>query len=163
RFEPPPSGHPVGWLLLDVDREAVREATRADGAGRLSREETLLMPLHRPEHYSPRLRDLLQWLGRPWVYRIPRSRRTEAIRPLGRQREHARANAYPTLTELNYFFDAGSPFPGEKALGLSPADHGVPTFDAVHLVDFGDIYTDEDVESGSRLVAEYVYLSRGTA
>ena len=35
-------------------------------------------------------------------------------------------------------------------------------FDQVFLTDFGKIASDDDVESGSRLLAEYIYLKRGT-
>ncbi len=72
------------WLLLDTDRATLQEACCPKVAGRLGVEETLLMPLHGPEHYRPQLKELLGWLARHWVFRIPRSRCTEGIRPLGR-------------------------------------------------------------------------------
>ncbi len=70
-------------LLLDTDREAVRRALQ-DPAGALDPEETLLTPLHPPEHYRPEAKRLLHWLDRRWLYGIPRSLRTEGLRPLGR-------------------------------------------------------------------------------
>ena len=42
------------------------------------------MPLRGPDHYQPHLKQLLGWLGRHWLFRIPRSHLTEGIRPLGR-------------------------------------------------------------------------------
>ena len=72
------------WLLLDTDRATLQEARRPNLAGGLGVEETLLMPLHGPEHYRPQLQQLIGWLARHWVFRIPRSRCTEGMRPLGR-------------------------------------------------------------------------------
>jgi hypothetical protein len=236
----------VGWLLLDTDRNTL-SAVRADGARALAPEETLLMPLHAPEHYRGRLGDLLGWLGRTWVYRIPRSHSTEGLRPLGRlalidnaervlpqlrhavtqitsrmdddskkrdfkvfvissiaggtgggcladvgfavrrilreerqedtpveavlilgasvqreQQELAQASAYATLTELNHFLDPVAAFPGEKALGLVAVEHGLRLFDSVRLIDFGDISTERDIDSGAHLAGEYLRLMRGT-
>ena len=42
------------------------------------------MPLHGPDHYQPQGKKLLGWLGRHWLFRIPRSRCVEGIRALGR-------------------------------------------------------------------------------
>jgi hypothetical protein len=74
----------LGWLFLDTDRATIQEVGQDDLAGRLRDEETVLMPLHGPEYYRPQLKQLLGWLGRHWVFRIPRSHCTEGIRPLGR-------------------------------------------------------------------------------
>lgn len=42
------------------------------------------MPLREAAEYRKRSKLLLEWLNRRWLYNIPRSRRTEGIRPLGR-------------------------------------------------------------------------------
>jgi eukaryotic-like serine/threonine-protein kinase len=235
------------WLLLDTDRATLQEARRPNLAGRLVVDETLLMPLHGPEHYRPQLKELLGWLARHWVYRIPRSRCPEGIRPLGRlalidnaervrdrlrqaikqmdtsaqdeerrnqfqviviasisggtgggcfadlglsirqilreermerasvegvmilasgvrkeQRELAQANAYVTLSELRYYLDPNCRIPAVEALGLDAAEAGLSLFDQVYLAEFGEIISEEDIEPGSHLLAEHVYLRRGT-
>ncbi len=50
------------------------------------------LPLRRPQHYRDNSQQLLHWLSRRWLYNIPRSLRTEGLRPLGRLAlaDHAR-------------------------------------------------------------------------
>ncbi len=78
-------------LLLDTDVRP--SATPADGdfTG-LTPDETLNLPLRRPQHYRDNSQQLLHWLSRRWLYNIPRSLRTEGLRPLGRLAlaDHAR-------------------------------------------------------------------------
>ncbi len=237
----------LDWLLLDTDRATLQEARCQNLAGKLAVDQTMLMPLHGPEYYRPQLKQLLGWLARHWVFRIPRSHCTEGIRPLGRlalidnadrvverlrqairqmaartrdsegrekfrvvviasisggtgggcfadlgltirqilreerveqaaveglmivalgmrkeQRELAQANSYVTLSELRYYLDPNCRFPGVKPLGLSRAEEGLSFFDQVYLADFGDIVSEEDIETSSHLLAEHVYLRRGT-
>jgi hypothetical protein len=71
-------------LLVDTDRSELRDARAGSSSLALTAEETLLAPLHPPEHYRPRSRGLLRWLDRRWLYGIPRSLLTEGLRPLGR-------------------------------------------------------------------------------
>jgi serine/threonine protein kinase len=71
-------------LLLDTDRDSFRVALTGRPGEVLNHDETLYLPLHRPEHYRSQSRDLLRWLDRRWLYGIPRSLRTEGVRSLGR-------------------------------------------------------------------------------
>jgi serine/threonine protein kinase len=71
-------------LLIDVDRVALRRAMKGDPREALLPSETILTPLHPPEHYRDKSRELLRWLDRRWLYGIPRSLRTDGLRPLGR-------------------------------------------------------------------------------
>ena len=238
---------PLSWLLLETDRAALQRFQQSDLEGKLRTEETVLLPLYGANHYRSRLKQLVGWLDRHWVFRIPRSRSTKGIRPLGRlalldsaeevqaalrqsvkrvcalakdqqklerlkviviasisggtgggcladvgfltrrilseeglerasivgvlvvaasvrkeEEELARANAYVTLMELRHFHDPDCRFPGVKVLNPSPMEGGTTLFDQVLLTEFGNIVSDEDVENGSRLLAEYVYLKRGT-
>ena len=75
---------PLGWLLLDTDRAAILRIRSPDLPAGLEADETVLMPLHGPEHYQAQWKQLLGWLGRHWLYRIPRSQCVEGIRALGR-------------------------------------------------------------------------------
>jgi serine/threonine protein kinase len=81
----------VQFLLIDTDSRALASASSRDGA-RLSPDETLNLPLRRPQHYRDNAQQLLSWLSRRWLYNIPRSLRTEGLRPLGRLAlaDHAR-------------------------------------------------------------------------
>jgi hypothetical protein len=237
----------LGWLHLDTDRASLNEIRRPEVAGNLTSDETVHMPLHGPEHYRSQHKQLLGWLGRHWLFSIPRSHLTEGIRPLGRlalidnadvvlgclrrsirqvnsmiadeegrrrfqiiviagiaggtgggcmadvglsirrilaeeqidggtlncvlimatsvrkdRKELARANAYVTLSELQQYHDPRCRFPGAEALGVGPKEEGIKLFDEITLADFGDIVVDEDLESSSQLLAERIYLQRGT-
>jgi hypothetical protein len=90
RFGPTPVPA-VQMLLVDTDPDSLAEVTGIDGPG-LSLEETLNIPLRRPQHYRERWDQLLSWLSRRWLYNIPKSMRTEGLRPLGRLAlvDHAR-------------------------------------------------------------------------
>lgn len=81
----------VQMLLIDTDPKALAEISRGDGRG-LEPEETIHVPLRRPQHYRERWDQLLSWLSRRWLYNIPKSMRTEGLRPLGRLAfvDHAR-------------------------------------------------------------------------
>jgi serine/threonine protein kinase len=72
------------FLLVDTDRECLRSARQGDPDEALDVAETLLTPLHVPEHYRSESKQLLRWLDRRWLYGIPRSLLTEGLRPLGR-------------------------------------------------------------------------------
>jgi serine/threonine protein kinase len=81
----------IQFLLLDTDPRALAETARPDDSGLLP-DETLNLPLRRPQHYRDHSQQLLNWLSRRWLYNIPRSLRTEGLRPLGRLAltDHAR-------------------------------------------------------------------------
>lgn len=81
----------IQFLLLDTDPRALTEVTQRDGSG-LYPEETLNLSLRRPQHYREQSHKLLNWLSRRWLYNIPKSLRTEGLRPLGRLAlvDHAR-------------------------------------------------------------------------
>ena len=80
-------------LLIDTDAQSLASATRGnESSGRLEASETLSLPLRKPQQYREKASFLLRWLGRRWLYNIPRSMRAEGIRPLGRLAlvDHAR-------------------------------------------------------------------------
>jgi serine/threonine protein kinase len=81
----------IQFLLLDTDGRAQASLTDRDAAG-LTADEMLNLPLRRPQHYRENSQQLLHWLSRRWLYNIPRSLRTEGLRPLGRLAlaDHAR-------------------------------------------------------------------------
>jgi hypothetical protein len=76
-------GVPVQTLLFDSDRRDVLENNT--GSGTTFRAEDLVhLPLRRSSDYRDDSRRMLEWLGRRWLYNIPRSQQTEGLRPLGR-------------------------------------------------------------------------------
>jgi serine/threonine protein kinase len=79
----------VQFLLIDTDTRALSDATRNDV---LTNDDVLNLPLRRPQHYREHSQQILSWLSRRWLYNIPRSLRTEGLRPLGRLAlaDHAR-------------------------------------------------------------------------
>jgi serine/threonine protein kinase len=74
----------VRLLLLDSDPQALATVQQGDAAAALTSAETLLLPLHGPDYYRSKSKHLLRWLNRRWLYGVPRSQRTEGLRPLGR-------------------------------------------------------------------------------
>ncbi len=72
------------WQLLLIDSDVSALAPQSDGPGELEPGETLAMPLRRPQEYREDSLEILQWLSRRWLYNIPRSLKTEGLRPLGR-------------------------------------------------------------------------------
>lgn len=82
----------VQLLLLDTDKKSLLENTHRTGDAGLTAEETLALQLRRPQEYRDHSKRLLGWLSRRWLYNIPKSLRTEGLRPLGRLAfaDHAR-------------------------------------------------------------------------
>ena len=71
-------------LLIDTDPQTIAETTEREREGALSGRETLIMPLRQRQDYRADSDQFLRWLSRRWLYNIPRSLRTEGLRPLGR-------------------------------------------------------------------------------
>ena len=71
-------------------------------------DETLNLALRRPQHYREQSQQLLHWLSRRWLYNIPRSLRTEGLRPLGRLAltDHARQTGQRIRRAVSQAVDA---------------------------------------------------------
>lgn len=82
----------VRMLLFDSDAKQVSAAMQDDPRTALRSDETMLMALKRPQDYREQSDRLMRWLSRRWLYNIPKSLRTEGLRPLGRLAlaDHAR-------------------------------------------------------------------------
>jgi len=74
----------VRMLLVDTDQRSILDAVDGDPRTALEMEETLAVPLRRPQHYRSHAERHLEWLSRRWLYNIPRSLKTQGLRPLGR-------------------------------------------------------------------------------
>jgi hypothetical protein len=71
-------------LLADTNLKDLMELSVGNDRGALTPQETIGLPLRRPQDYRNDSRRLLEWLSRRWLYNIPRSLQTEGLRPLGR-------------------------------------------------------------------------------
>ena len=71
-------------LLVDTDSRALAPHWQTDMRGELDSAETLVLPLRKAQEYRADSLEILQWLSRRWLYNIPRSLKTEGLRPLGR-------------------------------------------------------------------------------
>ncbi len=85
RFAEQPHGAAWQTLVLDTDRRESLEANQTSSRTSTLRPEDLIhLPLRRSSDYRNDSRKMLEWLGRRWLYNIPRSQQTEGLRPLGR-------------------------------------------------------------------------------
>ncbi len=71
-------------LAMDVDRRSLFEATMGQDLSSLRSSETLNIPLRKPEEYRSDSSLDVSWIGRRWIYNVPKSQLTESLRPLGR-------------------------------------------------------------------------------
>lgn len=123
RFGSPDRLPTAQLLLLDTDPKAVMDTTH-DSQHPLSAEETLALPLRRPQHYRDNSARLLKWLSRRWLYNIPKSMRTEGLRPLGRLAlvDHARQACQRIRHAIVQATDDVSVAQSRDALGLPLAE-----------------------------------------
>jgi len=97
-------------LLLDTDKKSLLELTHGNTEAGLTSEETLALQLRRPQEYRDHSKRLLGWLSRRWLYNIPKSLRTEGLRPLGRLAfaDHARRTIQRIRLALSQAMDDSS-------------------------------------------------------
>lgn len=91
-FAEQPLGAALQTLIIDTDRRESFEMNQSTSGSGYSAQTTstcrsgdwLHVPLRRSADYRNDSRRMLEWLGRRWLYNIPRSQQTEGLRPLGR-------------------------------------------------------------------------------
>ncbi len=117
-------------LLLDTDPKAISEATRGDAETGLQNEETLTLALRRPQEYREHSTRLLRWLSRRWLYNIPKSLRTEGLRPLGRLAlaDHSRRVLQRIRLALSQAVDRQSIAESSECLGMPLRDQAVRVY-----------------------------------
>jgi serine/threonine protein kinase len=76
------SSEQLGFLLIDTDQATIEAALAPEQAASLPYHAAVLIPLKSPQYYRQSDADFTQ-LSRRWVYNIPRSLKTEGVRPLG--------------------------------------------------------------------------------
>lgn len=84
-FAEQPLGAALHTLIIDTDRRDASESNLANsGSSTCNHGDFLHVPLRKSSDYRDDSRRMLEWLGRRWLYNIPRSQLTEGLRPLGR-------------------------------------------------------------------------------
>lgn len=71
-------------VLIDTDAETIEGAKLAEASGRVTPCTTIYTPLKTPHEYRQEQSASLRSVSRRWLYNIPRSKKTEGLRPLGR-------------------------------------------------------------------------------
>lgn len=84
-FAEQPLGAELQTIVIDTDRREASESSLATmGTSTCRQGDFLHVPLRKSSDYRDDSRRMLEWLGRRWLYNIPRSQLTEGLRPLGR-------------------------------------------------------------------------------
>ncbi|MBC7966154.1 MAG: hypothetical protein H7Z17_09540, partial [Fuerstia sp.] len=73
----------IQFLCIDTDNEAMTDLQRRS-SGNHRAITTVATPLRTTQDYRKQSSEHLTWLGRRWLFNIPRSGRVEGMRPLGR-------------------------------------------------------------------------------
>jgi Tubulin like len=71
-----------GWLALDTAREELESAIEGDGWQRLPVESAIYLPVQNPQTYRKCDPEVFTPLSRRWLYNIPKSLRTDGVRPI---------------------------------------------------------------------------------
>lgn len=74
----------LSLLCIDSDRLALARLSPDRSASAISVGETLALPLRRSEDYRQHKTLDLSWIGRRWIYNVPRNLQTDGLRLLGR-------------------------------------------------------------------------------
>ncbi len=116
------------WLLLDSDQSTINMAIDASRTDPLPRNAVQLMHLKPPTYYRQHQSAQFPQLSRRWVYNIPRSLKTEGVRPLGMLAflDHAHAcymSIGQTMVELLGDSDS-TDIPGPIAVYVIVSAHG---------------------------------------
>lgn len=116
----------VQMLLVDTDSRAVARASSGGDPAALTNQETLSLPLRRPQEYRERADRIQSWLSRRWLYNIPRSLETEGLRPLGRLAlvDHAQRTLQRIRLSLNAAIEPEALETTSESLGfpIKPSD-----------------------------------------
>jgi len=72
-----------GFLLLDTDKDTIERALDCDREEHLPFHAAVHLPLKTPQYYRESTPSNFPQISRRWVYNIPRSLKTEGVRPLG--------------------------------------------------------------------------------
>jgi eukaryotic-like serine/threonine-protein kinase len=77
--------------------------------------------------------------------------------------ELAMVNSYTTLSELSYYVNSKSEFPGDATCGLEPQSAGQAPFTHPYLISFKEYLSDEHLTQQMKSVSDYLFLNTFTA
>ncbi len=114
----------IRFLSLDVDRRSLFDATLGNESEALRSHEIVNLPLRKPEEYRNDPDLDVSWIGRRWIYNVPKSQLTESLRPLGRLAyvDHHEKIYQKIHDELEKLTAAESLAATSETTGLCPAD-----------------------------------------
>ncbi|MEZ6134765.1 MAG: protein kinase [Pirellulaceae bacterium] len=72
----------LNWMVIDTDSSSLNQLTEEDSERSLPSNCAIQLPIYRPSEYRNADPDLFGPLSRRWLYNIPRSLKTEGVRPL---------------------------------------------------------------------------------
>ncbi len=123
RYGEPDRTPALRFLCIDVDRKSLFEATLGNEQESMRNHELVNIPLRKPEDYRNDSELNLSWIGRRWIYNIPKSQLTESLRPLGRLAfvDHHEKIYQRLLDELNHLSRAEHLATTAESTGLSPS------------------------------------------
>lgn len=84
RIGGPDEAPAIRLLCFDVDRHSLYDSTSGNEYDSLQNFETMDIPLRSSEEYRRDPNIDLSWMGRRWLYNIPKNQLTGSLRPLGR-------------------------------------------------------------------------------
>jgi len=70
--------------VVDTDAKDLAQVARLEQALANPSTDWIPVPLRQPQHYRRDANRLLAWISRRWLFNIPRSLKTDGLRPLGR-------------------------------------------------------------------------------
>ena len=125
-------------LLIDTDVESADRCDGPDSADPKLHFSRVFTPLRTPGEYRSLGAERFQSLSRRWVYNVPRTKKTEGLRPLGRLAmvDHGQ-NIADRLQEAIDSMLEGKPSSTAKIYVVSSLDGGTGSgmvFDIVHLL-----------------------------
>ncbi len=85
------------WLALDTSREQLEAVVEGGKLERLPVENAILLPIQSPQAYRKLDIELFAPLSRRWLYNIPKTQRTEGVRPIATL---ALIANYPALAKM---------------------------------------------------------------
>ncbi len=111
-------------VLIDTDPVSALGASETGATTLVGADEFLHTPLRKNEHYRQQSKDLLRWISRRWLYNVPKSLKTEGLRPLGRLAlaDHAAAVTRGLANQLEAVMAAGALETTSRSLGLHVCD-----------------------------------------
>src|SRR6056297_1368368 len=71
-------------VLIDTDMDSIHAIRLAEISDRIPQCHTIYAPLKSPSDYREEQHERFRTVSRRWIYNVPRSGRTEGMRPLGR-------------------------------------------------------------------------------